>query len=524
MAAFGASLLLEEGGLQESSSRAARAAGAAPGADRARASKTVATNAALGCAAVASAGLLLGWVCLGRILTLHNVVRGKTLAGLAWLSGCCLYVGTVTSCCTGCGTGGWQDELGKQVGIMQSGRQQGSQTLADLMAAFTVGVVAAEAAGRWALSGHYTRGRWVSPNLAPVLVVCIFAALCSVKQSFVKAGAADSDSQDWQCTYWALRAVNLPSALLGLVALVALWSSSAWLPITYDRQLVAERLLVDSRCGGSGAHNCTRISHSCSSLLPYQQTVLAGLGTMEAGPTKPPQKGEADTDTAPVIVLIHGLGSGSGHFCEQMVELSENHRLLCVEWRGCGRSNRAKFTPKNYEETLEWFLPALDAWFEAAGLRGKRVTLVGHSMGSIIASEYCWRYPRQIGALVLASPAGLPDEKVPEHLSGSCNPRAVTQILWNWGVTPFAFLRLLGPLGRPIIRAVMYWRLSETNSDSHSRDALLEPIQSYLNEYMYQSLAVPSSGEQAMTTLLHPDVRGMHISNPHHNVIYKDGL
>ena len=346
MAAFGASLLLEEGGLQESSSRAARAAGAAPGADRARASKTVATNAALGCAAVASAGLLLGWVCLGRILTLHNVVRGKTLAGLAWLSGCCLYVGTVTSCCTGCGTGGWQDELGKQVGIMQSGRQQGSQTLADLMAAFTVGVVAAEAAGRWALSGHYTRGRWVSPNLAPVLVVCIFAALCSVKQSFVKAGAADSDSQDWQCTYWALRAVNLPSALLGLVALVALWSSSAWLPITYDRQLVAERLLVDSRCGGSGAHNCTRISHSCSSLLPYQQTVLAGLGTMEAGPTKPPQKGEADTDTAPVIVLIHGLGSGSGHFCEQMVELSENHRLLCVEWRGCGRSNRAKFTPK----------------------------------------------------------------------------------------------------------------------------------------------------------------------------------
>lgn len=64
------------------------------------------------------------------------------------------------------------------------------------------------------------------------------------------------------------------------------------------------------------------------------------------------------------------------------------------------------------------------------------------------------------------------------------------------------------------MRRVMYWRLSATNLGSHTRDAIVEPIQSYLNEYMYQSLAGKPSGEQAMTTLLHPDTRGVEPLGP----------
>jgi cardiolipin-specific phospholipase len=466
--------------------------------------------AALAVGAVPLAVLLAGWVALHRLMTLHSAVSAPVLALLAWVCGLALYVGTVASCGPD-----WQDALRSQVEEEYRGLRTGS--LADLAAAFTLAVLGAGLAGRWALGTHYTRGRWLSPTLVPLAVVASFAALCLAKRT--SAFDRPDGAARYGCGDWPLHVDGLQCALTALVALVAAWSSSCWLPITYDRQLVAERLLVDSRCGGSGAHNATRISHSRTSLLPYRQYVLAGLGTVEAGPTIKPQGKKkpfmAQEVDAPVIVLIHGLGSGSGHFCEQMVELSERHRLLCVEWRGCGRSDRARFTPTTHAETLEWFLPALDAWFEAAGLRGKPVTLVGHSMGAIIACEYCWRYPHQVGGLVLASPAGVPDEPPAEHMSGSgCNPWVVTQMLWSRGVTPFSILRLLGPFGRPAVRAVMHWRISDNHPGSHSRDALVEPIQSYLNEYMYQSLAAPASGEQAMTTLLHPDVRGVQPIGP----------
>ena len=484
--------LLEEGG------QGAGADGetAAAGSSSSRCKRAVVVCLGVACA-IPTVLTLLAWVALGKVMTLHNTVNASTLTLCAWTIGVSLYLGTVRSCGPS-----WQDS--------QRAQTHNGHTLLDMVVAFTVAVAAAAHTGRRVLTGtHYKRDRWLSPAFVPLTVVALFTFLCFKKLNYTATDQEHDLSNVYTyCGDWPLHVEGLLLVWAVLILLVAMWNSSWWLPITYERQLVAERLLIDSRCGGSGCEHATRISHSRTTVLPYRQYVLAGLGTVEAGPSSTPANQKSDSD-APVIVLIHGLGSGSGHFCEQLVELSEHHRLLCVEWRGCGRSDRAKFTPKTHEETLEWFLPALDAWFEAAGLAGKRVTLVGHSMGAIIACEYCWRYPQQVGGLVLASPAGMPDEPPSDHFDGICNPWAVTQMLWARGVTPFTILRLLGPLGRPMVRSVMYWRLSANHPGSHSRDAMVEPIQSYLNEYMYQSLAAPASGERAMTTLLHPDVRGV---------------
>ena len=402
--------------------------------------KIIVQNIAAVCAALLLTAVLPTWFVVWRILTLQEVIDDRVLAVAFWLLGVTLCVNTIGHCGKGDAWSNAADEWEHYTG-------PASCSFVDVSGLFTIVVPIVAICGRWILQhSHYRHERCISPTLLLHGAVLLFGATCVYKHTHMIC----SDEQLQLCGRpW----VDLPLLLLGDMALVAAWSSHFWLPVTYDRQMQAEKLLVDSRVGGPGAQNATRISHNRQTVLPYRQYVLAGLGTIESGPNS----STADVDTG-VIVLIHGLGSGNGHWCEQMVELSQDNRLLCVEWRGCGRSDRSSFSAKTHAETLQWFLPAFAAWFDAAGLTSKRVTLVGHSMGAIMACEFCWRYPEQVGAVVLASPAGVGlqggDDLFAEEAAGEQGNSVTTAIistlvptLWRWGYTPFLVLRLLGPLG-----------------------------------------------------------------------------
>ena len=57
---------------------------------------------------------------------------------------------------------------------------------------------------------------------------------------------------------------------------------------------------------------------------------------------------------------------------------------------------------------------------------------------------------------------------------------------------------------RRALKTVLRWRLGRVPPTSASRVALAEPEATLLAEYMYQNLARPTCGEQAMTTLVSP--------------------
>jgi pimeloyl-ACP methyl ester carboxylesterase len=57
---------------------------------------------------------------------------------------------------------------------------------------------------------------------------------------------------------------------------------------------------------------------------------------------------------------------------------------------------------------------------------------------------------------------------------------------------------------RRALKTVLSWRLGRVPPTSASRVALAEPEATLLAEYMYQNLARPTCGEQAMTTLVSP--------------------
>ena len=95
-------------------------------------------------------------------------------------------------------------------------------------------------------------------------------------------------------------------------------------------------------------------------------------------------------------------------------ELSKRHRLVRMDARGCGLSDRG---PERI--SFEDFVRDLEAVVDALGL--ERFALFGHSQGGAIGIEYAVRHPERVSHFVLLGAyargwfkRGLPPERMEE--------------------------------------------------------------------------------------------------------------
>lgn len=103
------------------------------------------------------------------------------------------------------------------------------------------------------------------------------------------------------------------------------------------------------------------------------------------------------------IVILHG---GPGHLdhtylLPQMLELAKDYELIFYDQRGSGRSLDAKIS-SDYVN-LDRFADDLEELRHA--LKLKKVTLIGHSFGGILAMHYAAKHPEAIFALILLNSA-----------------------------------------------------------------------------------------------------------------------
>lgn len=135
------------------------------------------------------------------------------------------------------------------------------------------------------------------------------------------------------------------------------------------------------------------------------------------------------SETAPVIVLVHGFSASTQTWDAWAELLDRTFRVVRVDLPGHGLTR----APASYRGNVKAYANTLDAFFESQQLTG--FVLAGSSMGGDVAWRYTLAHPQKVAGLVLVDAAGWPD------LRGGAGQLAVFRILR----TP-----VLGPLVRDL--------------------------------------------------------------------------
>lgn len=229
----------------------------------------------------------------------------------------------------------------------------------------------------------------------------------------------------------------------------------------------------------------------------YMNTVILDEGGLEA-----------PLSERTAVVMVNGLGAALGVFFMNLGPVSQSlprARVYAPDWLGTGRSGRPAYPSDPVrdppEAGIRFFLDAFEEWRDAHGI--DRFVLVGHSLGGYLSTLYALQHPNRVLKLILASPAGLPQDKncpeIEEAMGGTIavNGQLVPAwIAWMWARnhTPMDIVRWAGPLGPSIVHAYVRRRLP----------GLPSAIIDIFAEYMYHVTAHEGSGEYALGTLMRP--------------------
>jgi pimeloyl-ACP methyl ester carboxylesterase len=109
------------------------------------------------------------------------------------------------------------------------------------------------------------------------------------------------------------------------------------------------------------------------------------------------QAGPALGDGSTQMVLLHGIGSGSGSWLQQLSQAQQP----MLAWDAPGYADSSAL--KTLEPEAAEYARVLWAWLDA--LKIERVHLVGHSLGCIMAASAARLQPARIERLSLLAPA-----------------------------------------------------------------------------------------------------------------------
>jgi proline iminopeptidase len=98
----------------------------------------------------------------------------------------------------------------------------------------------------------------------------------------------------------------------------------------------------------------------------------------------------------PILVLHGGPGSSHNYLSPYLSDLADSYRVILFDQRGCGKSERLsdkkQYTIDNMVQDLEGLRNALNL---------KKINLMGHSWGGILAIAYTLKYQQNILHLIL---------------------------------------------------------------------------------------------------------------------------
>jgi len=171
-------------------------------------------------------------------------------------------------------------------------------------------------------------------------------------------------------------------------------------------------------------------------------------------------------DGKPVLVLLHGIGSGSGSWLNQLAALADSHRVIAWDAPGYGLSAPLPDDTPSAADYAAALASLLD------GLGVQRLTLVGHSLGALVACAYAARHAGKVGRLVLLNPARGYGNAPPELRRQKLDDRLA--LMNKLGPREHALQRgpaLLGPHAGDAARALVIWNGSQLHPEGYAQAA-----------------------------------------------------
>jgi proline iminopeptidase len=144
-------------------------------------------------------------------------------------------------------------------------------------------------------------------------------------------------------------------------------------------------------------------------------------------------------DTSAVVIAIHGGPGNDFRYILPLKGLADEYHVVFYDQRGTGLSPRVPAE----EQTLDNMYADLDDIIDHyAG--GRKVNLIGHSWGAMLASGYTCRHPGKVNKLVLAEPGFLTPEGARSFME-KVKSRFSPGLLIHFGRCWFQSLHVKGP-------------------------------------------------------------------------------
>jgi pimeloyl-ACP methyl ester carboxylesterase len=108
---------------------------------------------------------------------------------------------------------------------------------------------------------------------------------------------------------------------------------------------------------------------------------------------------EVSGGSSETVIFLHGIAASSESWNKLMPILPANYRLISIDLLGFGKSPK----PESAEYSLQEHVKSIHRTIKSLKIHGP-YTLVGHSLGSLLAAHYTAAYPKEVEQLYMASP------------------------------------------------------------------------------------------------------------------------